>query len=154
MLPRAWTAADFSSIKLTSTSIPTRSASSSLSVSSENASFYFCSISSLTPAVDLQDFMISSSTGFMIGSISDLRILASSAKYEIAVSLSSNLSSYVKNFIACCENTSMQSAGNFSLPTAEANYPAHMRACPFTESSEFPAFGFTTVSYKLFKICS
>jgi len=46
-------------MKLTSTSIPTKSASSSLSESNEKASFGFYSISSLTPAFDLHEFRIS-----------------------------------------------------------------------------------------------
>lgn len=62
ILPKACTAEDFSSIKLTSTSIPTKSASSSLSESRENASLGFYSSSSFTPALDLQVLRTSFST--------------------------------------------------------------------------------------------
>jgi hypothetical protein len=80
IFPRAWTADDFSSMKFTSTSIPTKSASSSESESNEKASFGLYSSSSFTPAFDLHVLRISVSTWSIIGAISLLRILANSAK--------------------------------------------------------------------------
>lgn len=61
-LPREWTAADFSSRKLTLTSIPIKAASSSLSESKEKASFYTFSYYSTTPFYEEQLLMISVNT--------------------------------------------------------------------------------------------
>lgn len=56
-----------------------------------------------------------------MGAISPFKILQSSAKYEIAVSLISNLSDDVKNCSPYLVKVSINSAGNFSLPTAAAS---------------------------------
>ena len=119
-------------MKLTSTSIPTAlSSSSSLSESSENyLSFLSSSVTVTTPLSDLHEFMTSVKTWSIIGAISVFKILQSSEKYDIAVSLSSNLFYSERNPRACFVNTSMYSIGNFPLPTADASYPAHIIAYP------------------------
>ena len=69
-----------------------------------------------------------------IGAISSLIKIDKSAKYVNAVSLNSNFESVCQfkhtspNYV----NTSIAYVGNESLPQAEANLPAHIKACPLT----------------------
>jgi hypothetical protein len=59
-----------------------------------------------------------------------------------------------KNSKAYFVKTSMHSIGNLSFPTAEASYPAHIKAYPLTVTSDEPAFGFVIVSYNVLRMTS